>query len=231
MTHFNRKNQLLNTLRSIQRQIDVKDLCEIIIVDDVSETPLKYEDFNEFDLDIKLVTIQTKNKWWVNPVVGFNTAFSFISGEKTIIQNAECLHKTDIIKYVLDNLKQNEYIAMSTISIPQTITENLNSDTNLDEVINQDGCLWYCHPVHRADPFNFCSAIHTSDLRKIGGFNLDFSDGIWFDDNDFVERIRKNQIDIRIEVSQLAIHQWHESVWTTRNDFNELMNVNRLKLK
>src|SRR3989344_4979867 len=97
MTHFNRKNQLLNTLQSIQNQKDAKELTEIIIVDDVSVEPLKLSDFEDFDLDIKLISIQTKNKWWVNPCVGFNTAFNFVHGDIVIIQNAECLHATNII--------------------------------------------------------------------------------------------------------------------------------------
>lgn len=231
MTHFNRKNQLLNTLYSIQRQGDVKDLCEIIIVDDVSETPLSYQDFNIFDLDIKLITIETKNKWWVNPVVGFNTAFNFISGEKTIIQNAECLHKTDIIRYVLENLKENQYIAMSTLAIPKEITENISKDTNLNDVINQDGCEWYCHSIYRPEPFNFCSAIHTNDLRKIGGFNLQFSDGLWYDDDDFLRRMANSNIEIKIEDFQLAIHQWHPDFWHSRNDFTKLRLFNQSKLQ
>ena len=52
MTHFNRKNQLMNTLRSIEKQPNSKELTEIIIVDDVSDLPLRYEDFESFDLDI-----------------------------------------------------------------------------------------------------------------------------------------------------------------------------------
>ena len=56
MTHFNRKQQLLNTLRSIQNQENAKELTEIIIVDDVSAAPLHLDDFKEFDLDIKLVS-------------------------------------------------------------------------------------------------------------------------------------------------------------------------------
>ena len=58
MTHYNRKQQLLNTLRSIQNQL-VNELVEIIIVDDVSNVPLQFTDFDEFDLDIKLISIQT----------------------------------------------------------------------------------------------------------------------------------------------------------------------------
>ena len=53
MTHYNRKQQLLNTLQSIQNQ-EAKDLVEIIIVDDVSVTPLHFSDFKDFDLYIKL---------------------------------------------------------------------------------------------------------------------------------------------------------------------------------
>ena len=89
MTHFNRKNQLLNTLQSIQNQKNAKKLTEVIIVDDVSKSPLKLSDFSDFDLDIKLISIQTNDKWWVNPCVAFNAAFNFIHTDKVLLQNAE----------------------------------------------------------------------------------------------------------------------------------------------
>lgn len=226
MTHFNRKQQLLNTLRSIQIQDNAKELTEIIIVDDVSETSLHLSDFKEFDLDIKLVSIQTKSKWWVNPCVGFNTAFNFINGHRTIIQNAECLHGTDIIEYTINTLKQGEYIAMSALNITEDATfaiTELTSPTDIDTT----GANWYCHSEHRNKPFNFCAAIHTEDLKRAGGFDSSFAKGVWFDDDALLESLEKNNINCRIEDSQLVFHQWHESVWEALPQYHELLQVNR----
>ena len=131
MTHFNRKNQLMNTLRSIEKQPNSKELTEIIIVDDVSDLPLRYEDFESFDLDIKLISVTTKNKWWVNPVIASNAAFNFISGNKVIIQNAECLHTTNIIDYVINNLGKNQYIAMGALSLSKESSEAIQPNLDL----------------------------------------------------------------------------------------------------
>ena len=212
MTHFNRKNQLLNTLQSIQNQQISNELFEIIIVDDVSKTPLVYDDFKDFDLDIKLVTIQTNNKWWVNPCIGFNAAFNFIHGKRTIIQNAECYHGTDIIQYVLNNLKPNEYIAMSALNITEEATVNINKDTSPTDIVIQ-GAEWYCHSIHRPKAFNFCAALYTEDLLTSGGFDNRFAEGIWFDDDALLEALEKHGVECKIEDSQLVFHQYHDKIW------------------
>lgn len=226
MTHFNRKQQLLNTLQSIQNQDNAKELTEIIIVDDVSKEALHLNDFADFDLDIKLITIQTKSKWWVNPCVGFNTAFHFINGHRTIIQNAECLHATDIIKYTIDNLKQKEYIAMSALNITQESTFAINKETAPAD-INTTGANWYCHSEHRDKPFNFCAAVHTEDLKRAGGFDNRFAKGVWFDDDALLLALEQSGVSCRIEDSQLVFHQWHESVWEALPDYAPLLQVNR----
>ncbi len=226
MTHFNRKNQLLNTLQSIQNQKDAKELTEIIIVDDVSEVPLQLSDFQDFDLDIKLISIQTKHKWWVNPCVAFNSAFNFINGERVIIQNAECLHATNVIQYVIDNLQPNEYIAMSALCLSEESTKLINLDTDPKD-INRDGAEWYCHSIHKPKAFNFCAALYASDLQKVGGFDPRFSEGVCYDDDMFLYSLTQNNIKIRIEDSQLVFHQWHEKIWDKTPDFRRKLRRNK----
>ena len=225
MTHYNRKQQLLNTLQSIQNQ-EAKDLVEIIIVDDVSVTPLQFSDFKDFDLDIKLVSIQTKNKWWVNPCIGFNQAFNLISAPITIIQNAECMHTTNIIQYVLDNVLPHEYVAMSALSLSYESTNTITRITPISEISTANSS-WYCHSQFRPQPFNFCAAIHTADLINSGGFNNEFARGIYYDDDAFLHSLHKNNIQCRIEDSQLVYHQWHEQIWEAMPDHHELGAINR----
>jgi glycosyltransferase involved in cell wall biosynthesis len=226
MTHYNRKFQLLNTLRSIEIQKVPKEFFEIIIVDDVSNTtPLHISDFETYDLDIKLISIQTKYKWWVNPCVGFNTAFNFINGAITIIQNAECLHGTTIIDYVLNNLQENEYIAMSALNLTEHATKSITASTSPNE-IDVAGAQWYCHSIHKPNAFNFCAAIHTVDLKRVGGFDPRFAEGISYDDDMFLHSLSQNNIDIKIEDSQLVFHQWHERVWESVENFNGRLQKN-----
>ena len=212
MTHYNRKSQLLNTLRSIEAQIGARELVEVVIVDDVSNTALSYSDFDGINLDIKLVSIQTKHKWWVNPCVAFNAAFNFIHGKRVIIQNAECLHASKIIQYVIENLSVGEYIAMSALSITKNSTDNIKEGTEVSD-IDLTGAEWYCHSEHRPKAFNFCSAIYAEDLKKVGGFDSRFAEGIWFDDDALLVAVEKAGISIKIEDSQLVLHQHHDKIW------------------
>ncbi len=177
-------------------------------------------------MDVKLVTIQTKNKWWVNPCVGFNTAFTFIDSPITIIQNAECYHATDIVEYVVNNLNKGEYVAMSALNITKESFEKIDKHTSPDQ-IDTAGANWYCHSEHRNKPFNFCAAIHTEDLKRAGGFDMRFAKGIWFDDDAFLHNLEANQILCRIEDSQLVFHQWHENNWESRPDYQNLLNINK----
>lgn len=225
MTHYNRKQQLLNTLQSIQNQ-EAKELVEIIIVDDVSAMPLQFSDFEDFDLDIKLVSIQTKNKWWVNPCIGFNQAFNLISAPITIIQNAECMHTTNIIQYVLDNVHPHEYVAMSALSLSHESTNAITRITPISEISTANSS-WYCHSTFRPQPFNFCAAIYTADLISSGGFNNEFARGIYYDDDAFIHNLHKNNVHCRIEDSQLVYHQWHEQIWEAMPDHHELGAINR----
>lgn len=226
MTHINRKQQLFNTLNSIERQ-NVKELVEIIIVDDVSVEPLRIDEFENFNLDIKLITIATKNKWWVNPVVAFNTAFHFINGKRTIIQNAECLHVTNIVDFVISNLKQNQYIAMTALALSRESSIQINENTNVAD-IDTSNSKWYCHSIHRSDPLNFCAAMFTEDLRKVGGFDNRYAEGIWSDDTAFLTMLKKFKIETCIEDNQLVYHQWHEDLWHTNPDMHLLVTKNRV---
>jgi GT2 family glycosyltransferase len=226
MTHYNRKNQLLNTLQSIQNQKNFSHMVEIIIVDDVSYTPLTYDDFVDFDLDIKLISIQTNNKWWINPCVGFNTAFGFINTPRTIIQNAECLHVTPIIEYVLGNLKPGEYTAMSALNLTKEASAEITRDTHPSQIDTQHS-NWYCHSTHRPQPFNFCAAISSNDLIRVGGFDNKFARGIYYDDDAFLHQLARHGIRTHIEDSQLVYHQWHEQIWESLPNKHELGAINR----
>lgn len=226
LTHINRKKQLLNTLRSIESQVNAKELTEIIIVDDVSGVPLKMSDFKNIDLDIKLITIQTKSKWWYNPCVAFNTAFNFIHSERVIIQNAECLHKTGIIDYTIKNLKAKEYIAMSALSLSEAASKKIDDKTSLPD-ISLEGAEWYCHSRYRPKAYNFCAALMTEDLRAIGGFDRRFSEGICYEDDIFLSDLKKSGVKIRIEDSQVVYHQWHEKIWENLKDEKALLKKNK----
>lgn len=229
ITYLNRKNQLRNTLRSIE-QYD-HDI-EIIIIDDGSTDG---EDINCFKNDqIKIITM--KNKTWINPCIPFNVGFKEAKGDVIIFQCAECIHIGNIVGNVLSNISENTYLNYSTLSIDKTLTQRIfnGEDTynvvspHLNDYINANGGTgWYNHPKYRPEMLHFCSAIMKKDLYKLGGFDERYSDGLGYDDYDLIHRIRKMKMNIKIIENPFVVHQHHAPF--NPGDVRTLMEINKPK--
>lgn len=231
MTYWNRKKQLLNTLESIrQYNNDVK----IIIIDDSST------DGNDITYlsggNIRVVRLE--NKWWINPCIAFNTGFSLVDTDIVIFQNAECMHIGNIIEHAIANIDKNTYLNYSALAINREVSEAINpgNAVSLIEpymhsrmVEGWDGNGWYNHPKYREEYLHFCSAILREDLYSIGGFDERYADGLGFDDNDILYRIRRRGMKVRMFDEPFVIHQWHEHF--TPGDVVSLMTINGLRFE
>ena len=224
--YYNRRKLFYNTLKTIELS-KYKDLVEIIAVDDASDDENRIDDFpNLFNLDIKIIRVEKKDKWWMNPCIPFNIGFKEAKGEIIIIQNPECLHFGDIIEYIVDNIKENNYLTFGAYSIDNTNTHSINK-INFDNpgFKNQIGKIitplrnasiisdgtngWYNHSVYRPLMLHFCSAIMKTDLDDLGGFDERYSGGIAYDDNDFLLRIKRKNMNVEIVDRPFVIHQFH----------------------
>lgn len=207
--YHNRKELFYNTLKSIQYY--GHDDIEIIVVDDGSDENHILTTINDdFDLNINIIRIEPENKWWKNPCIPFNLGFEKATGDVIILQNPECLHYGDIISYVKDNIEENKYLNFGCYSINELLLKKINKidfTTNLTGQISDilfpmnfkaatfDGETgWYNHSIYRPRKLHFCSAITKKDLNKIGGFSEEYANGIGYDDDDFIYKIMKNNI-------------------------------------
>ena len=209
MAYHNRKNLLLNTLRSIKPDGDM----EIIIVDDASDDNQRIEDIlNIFEYDIKIIRVEAKNKWWINPCIPYNMGFNEVRGDIVLIQNPECYHNGNILKYVSENVKNNIYLNFACYSLSAEMTEHIDEAFKLVNmnVLRDRGCAWYNHSVHKPHMLHFCSAIMKEDLDKIGGFDEEYSMGLGFDDNDFLLRIQRSGMETKIIDKPFVYHQYHK---------------------
>ena len=244
MAYYNRKDHLHITLQTIQRSKCVNQL-EVIIVDDASSEEHDLQDLiTKFSFPITLIKVPKNIKSWSNSVVPYNIGLREVKGEWIIIQNPEVSHIGDICHYLSENIKEDTYYVMETFAIAKYeqnkhVQDYLNSQSDLFEAvmkgIHEWGHIhgeWYVH--HEVKPMNlyhFCSAIHSKNLEKIGGFNNEFRNGIDYDDNDLLERIKRI---CKIELIQtkehiLALHLNHEKFTYTRQsewDTQVLRNVN-----
>lgn len=223
--YYNRRKLFYNTLKTIEHS-KYKDIVEIIVVDDCSNDNNKIDDFPElFDLDIKVIRINKEDKWWMNPCIPFNIGFKNSNCDIIIMQNPECLHFGDIIEYTLNNIKENLYLNFACYSIDGFKTNIINSLDFDNDYINKVGkeiyptvnrsvmrdgeTAWYNHSIYRPHMLHFCSAIMKKDLDELGGFDERYANGIAYDDNDFLLRIQRKKMNIKMVDNPFVIHQYH----------------------
>lgn len=225
--YYNRKLAFWRTLKTIEKS-EFKDF-ELIVVDDASDYDQRVEDFAAKFKFMRLIRIDPQNKKHINPCIPFNIGFSKAQGELVIIQNPECMHMGDILSFVANNSLENQYLVFSCYSLGEATFNRLGSvdfnlpmpelepavisaiggfiDRNCDYTSRYDS--WFAHPVYRQAYFNFCTSMTMKDLRDLGGFDERFADGHAFDDTDFVSRIQKKGMGIKIIEKPFCIHQFH----------------------
>ena len=233
MAYYNRKEQTILTLNQFERLYANKYNFEVIIVDDCSEEKEKLNDIiNNYSCKIKY--IELKNKNWINPVVPFNIAINNIDSESNLIifQNPETFHCKDILNHA-NNIKFDEYFVYPVYNSPsyeendklKLLFQN-NCDNYFNEFINKidytkykgewdDRVInewkgWLQHKEFNDRQLHFLTAISKVALDKVGGFCNEMKDGLWYDDDDFLNRIKKVTSVISIESYILiGIHQKH----------------------
>jgi GT2 family glycosyltransferase len=271
MAYYNRKDQILETLKNFEKLYVEKYNFEVIIVDDQSDESEHLDDIiNNYNFKIKY--IKTLNKTWINPVVPYNEAINNISSDTkyVIIQNPEILHCGDIMKYT-ELLTDDQYYTFPVFASPsfnhnkllKTITHDCYESfvekidytqfdfdfefykkkytdmhfTNYDKayehylskglkegkICNEAGIFyrkneiydqkgWLNHHIYSKRNLHFLSLITKNTLDRIGGFCTKMKNGLWYDDNDFVDRISKicslKTID---STRNIGIHQYHLS--------------------
>ena len=250
-SYYNRIEQFTRTLDSINRS--KHDDVEIIMVDDGSVSWHRLESLADKQDNLKVIRVEPEDKWYVNPCIPFNMGLKEATGDVIIIQNPECLHVGDIISNAASRAEEGKYLSYPCYSLDDMATQLL-PDTphpstdwhNLLRIpllpqsmaaihLSTPGSLgWYNHPHHRPSGYHFCAALTKEDLQKLdGGFDERYANGIGFDDDELVRRIKKNDIEIVIDdpsEGPYVVHQYHyggESYNSKAVDNMELLRVNQ----
>ena len=206
--YYNRKPQFIQTLKSISQYKNY----EIIVVDDCSDEDQRLEDLVS-QYPIKLIRLESKDKWYINPAVPFNIGIKAVSEDTDIVilQNPECYHKNDILSYVDINLSESNYLTFGAYSLNKTDTKKLNNIIERPKKNNVKHGGWLNHSIYRPSYFHFCSAITKNNLDLLGGFDEKYALGIGYEDNDFVRRARNLGLKIDIVDNVIVYHQYHNN--------------------
>lgn len=217
--YYNRKKLFIRTLKSMLPYYGSIDF-EVIVVDDGSDEAERLEDLQADFPFLRIIRLEKQNKWYKNPCIPFNIGFEAVKGEKIIIQNPECYHFGAVLEYVDKNLTTNTYLSFGCYSLDQENTDNdslFQDKTHIENVIKTnnrsfqtDGDLgWYNHSQFRPEAFHFCAAITLEDLLDLGGFDERFANGVGFDDDEFIWRIKAKKMNIKFVDEHIVLHQNH----------------------
>ena len=243
MAYYNRRTLLLNTLKTIAKSGEIGK-TEIIIVDDGSDVHERIEHIVDlFDFSIKVIRIEPEDKWYNNPCIPYNIGIKKAVGDVIILQNPEVLHTGDILSDISKRIDDNNYLVYGVYSINDVLTEKINNTnwdsetlfTDIQNIIKPtnnraaytaNDCGWYNHSVLRPAALHFLSAISKPIMDKLGGFDERYAMGVDRDDNEFLHRIKRNKVNIKIVDTPYAIHQNHPKVAYDRPNVEQLRQIN-----
>jgi hypothetical protein len=216
MAYYNRKEQLNRTLQSIKKSLFDKKKLEIIIVNDCSLDEHNIDDFIKKykSLNIKIINIKKEEKIWFNSSIPYNIGLNNVKYDKILIQNPESYHVGDILTDLNERLTKYSYINYACYSISKKEYNENNYDkinylNEKNKFICESG--WYNHFNINPTCYHYASAIFTENIFKLNGFDEIYKDGIGWDDNELLFRIKRLGLNIKLTNKPFVLHQWHES--------------------
>lgn len=87
---------------------------------------------------------------------------------------------------------------------------------------------WYIHLKYNPRPLHFLSATYSKNIEQIQGFNEILKDGLWFEDDDILERMKEiTNVIIIPETNVFAIHQYHTEGSSSHTNDNKIYLINK----
>jgi len=249
-TYHNRKSQFITTLNTIKFQIENSDLedVELVCVNHNSNEENNVDDLPKDFNFLKVINLNTDTK---NPCIPYNVGFSNAVGDKIIIQNAECCHIGNIIQKTSQSLEEDNYLSFAcfsadlmTSNLIKTIISPCN-ERSVETIKNKVYSLpqtgpgflsnsWYNHSKFSRRNLHFTTAIAKSNLDKLKGFDERYANGMDYDDDDFIMRVNRLNLEIVNIDDPFSVHLYHTSSYSdfvidgktySQNDLR-IMNLN-----
>jgi glycosyltransferase involved in cell wall biosynthesis len=209
LTSYKRPELLNFTLQSIVSSYN-KNPFEVIVVNDgVNDRTEKV--CKDFENQLKIKYIFTGQRNSLNeirrpPSIAINTAVKESIGEFIIISCAEVFHLNNCIDLLSEPLTdKNITIPLFVKDDDKTVLSNLLNQNNIDEKI-------YSNLTNLNSKLPFLMGITRTQFDRIKGYDEKYSDGIGFDDNDFVDRLLKDNCKF-VPTEAKCIHLYHQHLF------------------
>ena len=241
MASHNRKQQLLNSLFSIQHTKEDYPI-EVIVIDDNSDETLSIKELEMFDFPLHYKI--RKDRTHQDPVIPNNIGFDMAKGDVILMSCGEILFMGHIIPHVFNYIDHSKYLCYSTYSIGWDMYNQINElDWRYPEVINgvkdiispmreypeyDSDCQtgWYVHPIFKPLALSFCAGLTRANMEILSGYDERFVEGVGYADNDFLRRVKDLQLDIEMISDPFCIHQPHSA--TNYSDVDKVKRNNVL---
>jgi glycosyltransferase involved in cell wall biosynthesis len=233
IAYYNRRELLLATLDSFLETLTNWNEFEVIIVDDASDDKHKLDAsmFDDYPFYVKVIRIPKKDKWWTSSTIAINMSIRHSTGDIVIIQNPETIHVGDIISHAIENCTDTTLLSYHCYAANEEKTKRI-LDLDEKEVITlrraiepiDDSC-WYNHAIFRSKAYHFTNAVKRKHLLKMRGMDERFAEGVAYEDDEFIYRLRLMGLEIRFISHPFSIHMHHEK-------FNNLIpNIKQLEAR
>ena len=212
MAYHNRPDHLKNTLESYNHFY--KDLdYELVVVEDSPPDSGKACEAVLLDNRIKFkhVMVCRNNQPYRNPGVLYNKGVELAEGEFIHLTNPENLHCGPILTHCLDHITEENYLVYACRTLRLLPVSFQHALANIDGMTNWDEAWgWYQHSVIYNRLLHFAAVISKKLYTEIGGFDPRFDNGIGFEDNDFIRRIKQLEVPVLTFDEPFAAHQSHD---------------------
>jgi len=228
--YYNRLQLLINTVKSIEFFSRDRDV-EVIIVDDGSNEEEEASKILTLfpSLNVHIISIGRGDSAWRAPATAFNTGFLHAQGDIVLLNSSDCVHAGDILGFVNHHMRPKTYLCFATLAGTEHLNGFINEAewnyTTIEQVKKLYGFQngwWRCHSTNRI-LLPFCASIRREDLEAISGYDERFTNGIGYDDCDFIDRVYNLGVNMVLIDEPFCIHQHHPLVNYTNSRNKDLL--------
>lgn len=169
LPYWQRQAAAVAGLESLARHYAGLDL-EVVLVDDGDPVPFVAP---ALPLNLKVVRLPEK-AGPMSPCVPINRGVAASSGDVVALSCPEMLHERPILGGMLSELQARGALAYVSAAVWAPESNG-----------------WHVHSSLKRDPLNFMTMMRRSLWDAAGGFDEDYREGMAFEDDDFLNRLRR----------------------------------------